>query len=118
MNNQRIDYRNEESCRKFLLLDKIRPKLKTYEKVFIFNQGFCWDILLKEYRAPYYAYIYCCEILKTRDCFLEKYIIKDAKCAMSYAANVIKGRWYEAEDIIFTHPWKDNYINFVNSLEI
>ena len=50
--------------------------------------------------APYWAYWYACDVLKSRWPEAEHIICKDAQAASSYACFVLKSRWPEAEDII------------------
>lgn len=46
-----------------------------------------------------------CRNNNKRDKRLESIIIKSAKFSWLYAANLIQGRWIEAEDVISTDPF-------------
>ena len=53
---------------------------------------------------PLEAYTYA-RISKKRTIHLEPYILKSTLHSYLYAVNIIKGRWKEAESIIFKDSW-------------
>ena len=67
---------------------------------------------------PLITYRYACDVIKGRWKKGEKSIIKDARSCMLYARFVLIGKFKKGEKIILDSlEYKDEYINFLNSLK-
>ena len=72
--------------------------------------GATLESLSKHERAPYWAYWYAADVIKGRWPEAEAIIINNSKYAYWYARDVIKGRWPEAETVIATSAeWASRY---------
>lgn len=126
MNYQFKEDQTEEYYRKLLLLNKVKPFLKTSQKFYIFKLGFCWNLLFKDEDGPslcydyakrvlktffpegekiiatdpFYSYMYAKHILKSPFRLGEKAISCNCPYAYLYAKDVLKGRFLEGEKAI------------------
>lgn len=87
---------SEEFYRKLLLLDKLKKELLPEKKNYIFEQGHCWDLLLKENDEELvekltFNYVAFCAKKPVPE--LEPYFCKNALCAFAYASRILKDRF-------------------------
>lgn len=99
-NNYMLINQSPEYYKKLLLLDKIKQNMLLREKQYIFNQGYCWNILFNDKDATTLCYEYSSFIGK-RFPEGEKYILKNLNIALNYYhKNLSHKRWPELESII------------------
>ena len=66
--------------------------------------GATLESLSTDKRAPFWAYWYACDVIKSRWLEAEPIIMTSPEWSYRYAHNVIKGRWLEGEEIIMSDP--------------
>lgn len=87
------------------MYDKIAPALALYDNVYSWDHSSRSILEPLEHmiaKQPMTAYRYAAEVMRGRFPDAEPYIMKDPYYAQEYALNIIKGRWEEAEPYIKT----------------
>jgi hypothetical protein len=64
----------------------------------------------------YYSYLYARDVIKSRFEEGEKSIANDPTCSYLYARDVIKSPFPLCHPVIFSSPFKDDYIDFLKSI--
>jgi hypothetical protein len=65
---------------------------------------------------PYFSYRYAFELIRGRFEEGESSIATDPECSYLYARNVIKGPFELCHSVIFNSEWRNNYIDFLKSI--
>lgn len=89
-------HQSEEYYRKLLLLSKIKRESYLFiDKQYIFDKGYCWDILLKDKNSPWLCCNYARNVLNGEFPEGEHFINKNEQARYSYLNFVLKKRYAE-----------------------
>lgn len=115
MNLKTKNDKAEAYYRKLILLNKVTNILSIENKKYIFEQGYCWDLLFKDEDAAEVCYYYARHVLKKAFPEGEPYIAKSPWYAYHYAVSVLDGRFPLGERVLFNSDWKENYLYFLDN---